>query len=425
MGIGAGPPRIIVPEEEIQEAFNNGEDFTIESNEQVNLTGDLVIPAGRVLTVKGVLDLGEGNTLTENGQLKIVGGEIVNQMSHIILNGETWTELTEDGQIDIDGNITVEKDTGVTISPKNLNSSYNYIRANTLNMHKGSILTVEEYDNSATLQFVNLLLPFLDSGRLDSGRQITFKKIFIGVENEMNMESGSKLKIDPKCVLQIAENATANIRGEIELDSTTNSTYGRQIENNGTINVIGGGSIINRTENDTFKSVIEGYGKHSILNVSGHHPDDWTESKIENVRLLNNSITVGTAPENLENIGDSSMGKIYLGKKAPDDEILTSDLGSGAMMFWRIEGSDNKLTVHSTAGVLFIPGSISVTVRHVTFPQGEESVDWFGATYPKSENPGFTIEYSTDVQSDGISKMGSVVRQDQIGDNSGIQISLK
>ena len=129
MGGGGGPPRVNVPEEVIQEAFDNGEDFTLESNEQTIVTKDLTIPAGVVFTVKGVLDLGEGNTFSELGQLIVDGGRVQNEGSDVVLSGDSTTIFQNQGQLDIDGTLTVNKEVNIT---KTGDERFELIRVNEL-----------------------------------------------------------------------------------------------------------------------------------------------------------------------------------------------------------------------------------------------------------------------------------------------------
>ena len=102
MGGGGGPGREI-PEQVIQDAFNNGEDFTLEENETTNLTEILIIPEGRTLTNNGTIDLGESG-LEITGNL-INNGTITNQEASIEI--KTGSAVTNNGTIDINGNLYI------------------------------------------------------------------------------------------------------------------------------------------------------------------------------------------------------------------------------------------------------------------------------------------------------------------------------
>ena len=113
MGGGGGPGREI-PEQVIQDALNNGEDFTLEENDTTNLTENLIIPEGRTLTNNGTIDLGESG-LEITGNL-INNGTITNQAAGITVL--KTGEIANFSVININGTIVINTDGSFTFTNK-------------------------------------------------------------------------------------------------------------------------------------------------------------------------------------------------------------------------------------------------------------------------------------------------------------------
>ena len=135
MGGGGGPGREI-PEQVIQDALNNEEDFTLEENETTNLTEILIIPEGRTLTNNGTIDLGEaglqieGNlinngTITNNQSTMDIyqGGKVENRGTIILSNGTVKYVGDNTGQITLKNEGIMKFETLSIATPEDVTST--------------------------------------------------------------------------------------------------------------------------------------------------------------------------------------------------------------------------------------------------------------------------------------------------------------
>ena len=413
MGGGGGPGREI-PEQVIQDALNNEEDFTLEENETTTFTEDLEIPQGRTLTVRGTLDLGDGNTLLENGKLIIDGGSIINEASDIILDGEA-TEIINGGSIAINGTLTVKNDIVVAKVPELGNP---VVTAKKMILKGG--VTLEVKDRDLTTKEIEW-----DLGNLEITADPNFfipaglVGVLIQVTEELKVSEGSTLSLDNDSKIRIGQGATAVIEGTIKLNQLEDPKYvdpetGEvilrgpgfgQINNNGDLFIYKGGSIIH-PEVGVGPSQIIGDGTGTIT-VSGNN-DNFVESNITNVQIYNNRITVGEPPFFFP--GLPIFGKIYLGLTNEKGAITTplggGGQGQGAIDWYESYKSNNvKLTVRANRGIVYYKTTkitapeIVGEYNYIEFPQGVGEKDPVPPPleevtfYPKNDNPGFLLDY--------------------------------
>ena len=408
MGGGGGPGREI-PEQVIQDALNNGEDFTLAENETTTFTEDLEIPQGRTLTVKGTLDLGDGNTLTENGRLVIDGGRIINDLGSVKLISDQTTRIL--GQILIDGVLTlgatgIVKQIEVEPTPE---SAIPVIKAGTARVEGTTVIKSDK----ATFDIgkYNLAFDYLEVEDSDEAYTFDVKNLSFIVINRLDIASVNVLQLDNKSLLGIHEDCIANIKGTLSLDVTHDGTEDTgKIDNNGVINVIDAGKIINPNSNtgaEITSSISSGLDEKSIINING------ADSMIENVKISNNTVTIGTP--------DSATGRVFLGKFNEFPAQLSSSLGEGALT-WNSKFEDRtKITCYTSQGVWFVDDdSIQFSKEGATenFPQGAPTTVGLIDKYPQADNPGFLIE------DNGADKDGSVFKLDAINDPTGQKISV-
>ena len=398
MGGGGGPPRVNVPEEVIQEAFDNGEDFTLESNEQTNLTKDLTIPAGVVFTVKGVLDLGEANIFTELGQLIVDGGRVQNEASDIVLSGNGTTIFQNQGQLDIDGTLTVNKQ--VNIKTTTGDGRYEYINVKTLILDKDAEISVTGQGTSdITAAGVRLFFGILQGeGDLN-----------IFIKESMTIEKGGELTLNNNAALNCSK-SVVNVEGLLKFDFTS---LLRVI--NGELNVKNGGSIVGLVKEDFLERKNEIVG--GVVNVYGEDSESSNISSIENCSFIDvEQINIGKIIDDVVH-----PGKIFLGKFDSDQGVFTS-----ANQSIEFEDSTTKpMTILSPAGLEYVNKEVErkPPIRfflgdvEVAFPNGEPEGTVPQLKYPKSENPGFTITYD---ESGDPGKAATVSRYADINDNVNI-----
>ena len=433
MGGGGGPGREI-PEQVIQDALNNGEDFTLEENETSTFTEDFEIPEGTTLTIRGTLDLGDGNTLTETGKLVIDGGRVINEASNIILDGET-TEIINGGSIAINGVLTVNNDIVVAQVPEFGNP---FVTAKKMILKGGVKLEVKDRD--LTTKEEEWLAGELEiSPDPNFFAPVGLVGVLIEVTEELKVDVGSTLSLDNDSQIKIKEGAKAEIRGEIQLnqladpkavDPETGEILSRlpgfgQINNNGDLFIYEGGSIIH-PEVGVGPSQIVGNGTGTIT-VSGSNEDN-VESKIENVQIYDNEITVGEPPFFP---GAPILGKIYLGL-TNENGAITTPLPNGRFnnqgaIDWdeSYESNDVKLTVRANPGIVYYKDTritapeIVGEYNYIEFPQGEGAKDPVldpaeeVTFYPKNDNPGFLLQYDLPA-----SLTGCIFKQENLGDET-------
>lgn len=421
MGGGGGPPRVNVPEQVIQDAFDKGEDFTLESNEQTNLTKDLTIPAEVVFTVKGVLDLGEGNTLTEEGQLIVDGGRIQNEAADVVLSGDSTTIFQNQGELETDGTLTINKD--IDFRETLMDLSHEYIKVNSLVLNGDATVTFNSISYQEGAGIINTLI--LNAKNRTSSEFLGNGIITLKVRDTMEIENGATLKMGNLASLTIG--SELEVKGLLELqadniDSAISGTPDKVTSFRGSINVIEGGSIKglpNTTDpTNNQKIIIRGGGG---VNVFGEDSEGEISS-IENCSFVNSEITIGKISD--EGIID---GKIYLGEYDTDSGFFSSanqfiDFNSDFEL-------RSKMTVFPNAGLEFVKlrGKRIVPITFyfnnnddVRFPNGDAKEEFSTFFYKKTENPGFIITTESGV----LTKQGSVKRYEDVEDDNHIFIAI-
>jgi hypothetical protein len=397
MGGGGGPPHVNVPEEVIQEAFDNGEDFTLAENETTNLTKDLTIPAEVVFTVKGVLDLGEGNTLTEEGQLIVDGGRIQNENADLVLSGDSTTIFENQGQLDTDGTLTVNKEVKfITTLEDNIWES---IRVNTLILGDNAKISLTGLGKTTTM-----IAYFV---RVNNGLYISEGDLNIIINESMTIEKGGELTLNGYVSLG-CNRSVVNVEGLLKFDST--SSVGLF---DGELNVKNGGSIVGIDEQ--FRNVIRG----GVVNVYGTDSESGNTSYIENCSFIDvHQINIGKIIDNVEH-----PGKIYLGEYDTDNLFFTS--AKQSIEFGK--STTKPMTILTNRGLEYVnvevlgnpPITFFLDDEEVAFPNGDATVAFGTSFYKLTENPGFTITYDESGDPDpGTS--ATVSRYENINDNMNI-----
>ena len=412
MGGGGGPGREI-PEQVIQDALNNGEDFTLRQNETTTLTQNLTVPAETTLTIEGTIDLGDGNTfqIVGDGEVIVTGsGIITNAASNIKVVDTATLQLQSGADILIDGNLELEDDSRLKVV-FTASKAQTRINVNVFSITGNATFEYEGVDTGATgleLNAFDLLLSSIPNEQLD---EMVSTAITIKEGGELTIEDGSELKLDDRSELVLLKDATMNCEGTLSLGcnprkNTDDDKFPQfSISNLGQINVTGKGKIIGLTEtetilgNDFINGEITAVGK--IL-VKG------TEASIQNVSIANNEIVVGDVANQ---VGEN--GKIILGEAGDDffDTLTSSVIGfteneataaPGGISF----DSEASVKIYSEKGIVYLDpesadkpdGYEGIKYNNSgekQFPQGAETNEGLVFTYTQANNPGFDIPYDT------------------------------
>jgi hypothetical protein len=310
-----------VPEEVIQEAFDNGENFTLEENETTTLTQNLIVPSAVTFINKGTIDLKESTleilgdfinqgTVT-NQEASIVikenGNLTNNNLGVITLNGNIQLipggkgSLTNEGkltamQLEVNGN---NPDVSTTLSLKGEESIFNVkniinngagafnivgittlsktvIKCESLETHSPTTLTNLQWltENMQATDTLTLDNTYLKSSEMHTTKSLTIKnnsefECINGMfdtgeeESEVNIDKQSSLKIirENSFKSKIINKGIVSIivkEANLQLNNTTFENTG-VINNNGTLKQFG----------DTNSTINTGGEPFGIINTNG------------------------------------------------------------------------------------------------------------------------------------------------------------
>ena len=357
----------------------------------------MTIPAGVVFTVKGVLDLGEGNTLTEEGQLIVDGGRIQNEAANVVLSGESTTIFQNQGKLDIDGTLTVNKE--VSFITKTGDETFELINVNRLILKDNAKISLTGVGGEMT--WTQLYYQVV-TGTLTSEGALN---INIG---EMTIEKGGELILNGFVSLN-CNRSLVNVEGLLKFSNTCRFNLWK-----GELNVKNGGSIVGIEVSEFFKrNLIDG----GVVNVYGTDSKSGNISYIENCSFINvDQINIGKIIDDVEH-----PGKIYLGEYDTDNLFFTS--AKQSIEFGK--STTKPMTILTNRGLEYVnvevlenpPITFFLDDEEVAFPNGDATVAFGTSFYKLTENPGFTITYDT-TGDPGTS--ATVSRYENINDNMNI-----
>tara|TARA_B110000858_G_scaffold197938_1_gene261609 strand:+ start:3104 stop:4357 length:1254 start_codon:yes stop_codon:yes gene_type:complete len=396
MGGGGGPGREI-PEQVIQDALNNDEDFTLDENETTNLTKILIIPEGRTLTNNGTIDLGEAG-LEIQGSL-INNGTITNNEASIEI--KTGSAVTNNGTIDINGNLYISVFPGGIVSVDN-NGFYNF---NGLFVTAGSPIDIKLLAGSQT-KFKYAVF---------EGEFLTNPFSFTGITNDTNPDQPvlEINKFDIPTPLRLSN----VILKHFFINETMGSWEAKDLTLSNNTFIVGNKNntpVLEVTEKLTiedgpvtiFSRINIGAGaileiNNSILKNSGTINNEGTIKQFENTNSsieadsFGKIITTGTVTGlNLKNqqITTDGDGIVIAGTKNEADKILKA---TAKTIEWDEHynpgaGDEDFKVKRSTADEKKF--EIEFVLGKVTYlKDGEESFPSGGSPFTNAKNPGFTI----------------------------------